>query len=62
MWKVHAWTVIQVVLLILIYTVMSSPAGFVFPVVIGLLHPIRLLLVRTGLYTTEQIEFLDSHF
>ena len=63
LWKVHVWTFTQVVLLILVYLIMTSPAGFIFPLVIGLLHPLRLLLgYRSGLYTPEEQEKLDSHF
>jgi hypothetical protein len=56
------WTCLQLILLILINLLMNSPAGFVFPVAIGLLHPIRLFLGWTQLYTPEEIELLDSHF
>ena len=54
LWKVRVWTLIQMILLILVNILMVSPAGFIFPVDIGRLHPIRLLLGRTGLYTPEE--------
>eukprot|EP00961_Rhodomonas_salina_P167373 2255369-Rhodomonas_salina.1 len=62
LWKVHVWTLIQVVLLVIINLVMSSPAGFIFPIIIGLLHPLRLGLARSGYWTAQDVENLDSHF
>jgi hypothetical protein len=61
MWKVHVFTLIQVIFLVLICVLINSPAGVVFPVIIALLHPIRLLLARTRLFTREELELLDAH-
>jgi hypothetical protein len=60
-WKVHVFTLIQVVFLVLLCVTINSPAGVVFPVIIALLHPIRLLLARTGLFTREDMDLLDAH-
>jgi hypothetical protein len=62
LWKVHAWTLMQIVLLVLINLLMSSPAGMAFPIVIALLHPFRLMLERFNFYSKEELELLDSHF
>eukprot|EP00961_Rhodomonas_salina_P079244 1065221-Rhodomonas_salina.1 len=61
LWKVHAWTRLQAVLLVRINVLMRSPASFVVPVVIGLLHSLRAWLGRSGYYTAQEIEALDSH-
>mmetsp|Transcript_31432 Transcript_31432/g.62096 ORF Transcript_31432/g.62096 Transcript_31432/m.62096 type:complete len:646 (-) Transcript_31432:2249-4186(-) len=61
MWRVHIWTLIQVVMLVGIVALMRSPVGFVFPVFIGLLHPLRIALGK-WMYNKEQLEKLDSHF
>uniref|UniRef100_A0A0G4G1R4 Bicarbonate transporter-like transmembrane domain-containing protein n=1 Tax=Chromera velia CCMP2878 TaxID=1169474 RepID=A0A0G4G1R4_9ALVE len=61
LWRVHVWTLIQVIMLVSIVALMESPVGFVFPVVIGLLHPLRIALGR-WVYSKEELEKLDSHF
>jgi len=62
LWKVHTWTMIQIVSLVLIVVLMQTPASFVFPIFIGLLHPLRIGLARSGWWSAEEIEKLDSHF
>jgi len=61
-WKVHAWTLLQSVLLIAIVLVMQSSVGFIFPIIIGLLHPLRLALAKLPQLSEDEIEALDSHF
>uniref|UniRef100_A0A0G4FM35 Bicarbonate transporter-like transmembrane domain-containing protein n=1 Tax=Chromera velia CCMP2878 TaxID=1169474 RepID=A0A0G4FM35_9ALVE len=61
LWRTHVWTLIQVGMLIAIVALMRSPVGFVFPVIIGLLHPLRLVLGR-WFYSEDELEKVDSHF
>ena len=60
--KAHVWTLIQIVFLMGILGLMRSPAGVVFPIIVALLHPVKCYLGRSGYWTAEEIENLDSHF
>jgi len=60
--KAHLWTFFQVALLVLIIVIMRSPVSFIFPVIIFLLHPIRLALGRWFSFNRFDLEKLDSAF
>eukprot|EP00873_Tetraselmis_striata_P041591 jgi/Tetstr1/461855/TSEL_006934.t1 len=62
MWKAYAWTAIQLVLLVAVLVLMRSPAGFVFPLAIGMLHPIKIGISKMKWLSEEDVEALDSHF
>ncbi len=60
-WKIHVFTLIQIILLIIINVLMATPASVLFPILIACLHPLREFLARTGLYSKEEMDLLDSH-
>jgi hypothetical protein len=54
----HTFTLIQVVCLIVLWTVKSSPVGVLFPLCIALLVPIRRSLAR--FFSQKDLAFLDA--
>uniref|UniRef100_A0A0G4IC93 Bicarbonate transporter-like transmembrane domain-containing protein n=1 Tax=Chromera velia CCMP2878 TaxID=1169474 RepID=A0A0G4IC93_9ALVE len=61
LWRVHLWTFIQCVVLVGIIVVMRSQVGFIFPLVIGLIHPLRVALEK-WMFSKEELEKLDHPF
>ncbi|XP_076031452.1 band 3 anion transport protein-like isoform X2 [Oratosquilla oratoria] len=54
-WKMHAFTAVQLVLLIVLWVVKQSPAALCFPFVLLLLLPIRLYLLPYLFNSTELV-------
>lgn len=52
-WKMHAFTAIQLVMLVVLWLVKISPAALCFPFVLMLLIPIRLYLLPYGFNNPE---------
>jgi hypothetical protein len=57
-WDIHRFTIIQVVCLVSLWVLKTSPAGILFPVLIALLVPLRLFMNRS--FEPEHLEALDS--
>lgn len=56
--KIHIFTAVQVAALAALWALKSSPAGILFPVLIGLLVPLRLSLGRV--FTPAELAALDA--
>lgn len=58
-WKViHAFTLVQVLCLVVLWILKSSPVGILFPLFIAMLVPLRLLLNRW--FQAEHLALLDA--
>lgn len=57
--KIHAFTVIQLLGLALLFVVKRSPAALGFPLIILLMVPVRLYLLPY-MYTERELAYLDS--
>ncbi|MFT7640473.1 MAG: mannitol/fructose-specific phosphotransferase system IIA component (Ntr-type) [Pirellulaceae bacterium] len=57
-WKIHAFTLLQVTCLGILWFVKSSALGILFPIFIALLVPVRLLANR--FFSTEHLAALDA--
>ena len=55
---IHRFTAIQLVCLCVLWLVKSSPIGILFPLFIGLLVPVRMLLSRS--FEPEHLALLDA--
>lgn len=56
--KIHLFTLIQLIGLVVLWVIKVSPAGILFPLFIALLVPLRTKLAK--MFTPEQLDFLDS--
>lgn len=66
-WQLHgglttakAFTAIQIMLLAAMWYIKGTKAGVFFPVLIGLLAPIRIALERWGMFNKEDLQVLDG--
>jgi hypothetical protein len=57
-WRMHLFTLVQVVALALLWVLKASAIGILFPILIALLVPLRLLLGRW--FRSEELAALDS--
>jgi len=58
--KTRAFTAIQLACLGGMMSLKSSPLGVLFPVIIAGLGPLRYVMLKTGAYTAEEMDALDS--
>eukprot|EP00612_Vaucheria_litorea_P005537 CAMPEP_0171461878 /NCGR_PEP_ID=MMETSP0945-20130129/6142_1 /TAXON_ID=109269 /ORGANISM="Vaucheria litorea, Strain CCMP2940" /LENGTH=486 /DNA_ID=CAMNT_0011988297 /DNA_START=310 /DNA_END=1770 /DNA_ORIENTATION=+ len=58
--KTHLFTGIQIAALTAMVAVKNSSIGVLFPVIIALLAPLRIILEKVGLFSKEELEVLDS--
>lgn len=58
--KTNIFTLIQIALLSAMFFVKSTSLGVFFPVLIGLLQPVRIALEKSGWYTKDELEGLDG--
>ena len=56
--KIHLFTGIQAAALAALWVLKASPIGILFPVLIAMLVPLRLLMTRW--FTEEELEALDA--
>ena len=58
--KTNVFTVVQLAALGAMVWVKGSPIGVLFPVIIALLAPIRILLEKTGWFSKAEMDILDT--
>jgi len=58
--KVHLFTAAQIACLAAVWLLKESSIGVMFPVIIALLHPIRVALERYKAFSAEEVAVLDS--
>ncbi len=58
-WSVHSYTMIQALCLAILWVVKASPAGILFPLLIGLLVPLR-LIVLPRIFDRKALSLLDA--
>ncbi|XP_064389043.1 band 3 anion transport protein-like [Halichondria panicea] len=58
-WKMHLYTIVQIVCVASLFGVKNSPAGMLYPVIIIALLPLKWVLDRY-FYSHDEIEALDS--
>ena len=58
--KTHMYTAVQMAALWAMWVVKGSPIGVLFPVIIALLAPLRILLEKTGWFSKQEMDILDT--
>ena len=61
MLKMHSYTVLQLVLVLILFGVKLSPGAMVYPLIIVLLIPLRFFLGKT-LFSEREIEAVSTSF